>query len=73
MGAKLAMLKKIYLGNIIKSTRRVKNDAFGENYIYIYIYGYLCEQARKALFGMCMYKKTRCIKSSYILLDVSFI
>ena len=43
------VVKYKYLGNIIKSTRRVKDDAFGENYKY------LCNQARKALFGM--YKK----------------
>ena len=44
------MLKKHkYLGNIVKSTRRIKEDAFGESYEY------LCDQASKALFDM--YKK----------------
>ena len=45
------VVKYKYLGNIIRSTRQVKDDAFGENYKY------LCDQARKALFGM--YKKLK--------------
>ena len=45
-----------YLGNIIKSTRRVKDDALGENYKY------LCNQARTALFGM--YKKPQILEKS---------
>ena len=44
------VVKYKYLDNIIKSMRRVKDDVFGENYKY------LCDQARKALFGM--YKNT---------------
>ena len=44
------VVKYEYLGSIIKSTRRVKDDAFGDNHKY------LCGQARKAFFDM--YKKT---------------
>ena len=44
------VLEYKYLGNIIKSTRRVKDGAFGDNYKH------RCDLARKALFGM--YKKT---------------
>ena len=51
------VLKYKYLGNIIKSTRRVKDDAFGENYKY------LCDHARKALFGM--YKQLK-FKTAFI-------
>ena len=38
------VVKYKYLRNIVKSTRRVKEDAFGENYKY------LCYQAHNALF-----------------------
>ena len=45
------VVKCKYLGNMIKSTRRVKNDAFGDNHKYLY------DIARKALFSM--YKKPK--------------
>ena len=50
------VVKYKYLGNIIKWTRRVKDDAFGDNHKY------LCYQARKALFGM--YKNPKKMEES---------
>ena len=44
------VVKYKYLGNIVKSTRRVKDGAFGESYKC------LCDQARKAFFLVCTKK-----------------
>ena len=44
------VVKYQYLANIVKSTRRFKEDALGD------IFKYMCNQAHKALFGM--HKKT---------------